>query len=475
MKSWHLIFSSPAGIVIFVVLVTLMSSCGGIDAAREAGEKAAGRGGSKADSGEKKPEPPSQAPESSPSESEDTAGPDVGSSGEATAGAAEATMGTTVAEAGRALEDKYYEDADGNAIPDFIEAENGGDPKVDDCARKGGCGSVSDDVGSSSLADEQNTLLILDSSRSMAEQDSSGLAKIAGAKDALERFVVGTPDSFNLGLMVYGHEGSNSRADRAESCRGIDTFAPLGELEVGSVRQTLGQFQPTGWTPVAGSLEAAAGEFAGEEGAVNRVILVTDGIETCGGDPVAAARALKESGIAVTVDVVGFDVASAAEQEALRQVAEATGGEYADAQSAAELNDYFDDQVARTFEVVGALTCLQFQATDATTCVNFSSSAAVTDLNYELADEPADSGRREAIEGLQDRIEANAEAYKRQIEEATGPRIEELERELDEVQKRYTERYDGEVSWSDPCPEPSVVFASERRTASGSPGRGDEG
>lgn len=467
MKFWHSILSSLLAVALFVVLVTL-TACGGIEAAREAGERAGG-GGSEAGPGGRKPEPSSPAPESSPSES------DVGSAGETTAGGAETTTGTSVAETGRALEDKYYKDSDGNAVPDFIEVENGSDPKVDDCALEGGCGGVSADVGSSSLADEQNTLLILDSSGSMAEQDSSGVAKIQAAKDALERYVVGTPDSFNLGLMVYGHEGSNSRADRAESCRGIDTFAPLGELEVGSVRQALGQFRPTGWTPVAGSLEAAAGEFAGEEGAVNRVILVTDGIETCGGDPVAAARALKESGIAVTVDVVGFDVASSAEQAALRQVAEATGGEYADAQSAAELNDYFDDQVARTFEVVDALTCLQFQATDATTCVNFSSSAAVTDLNYELADEPADSGRREAIEELQDRIEANAEAYKRQIEEATGPRIEELERELEEVQKRYEERYGGEVSWSDPCPEPSVVFASARRASFDSPGRVDDG
>ena len=205
------------------------------------------------------------------------------------------------------------------------------------------------------------------------------------------------------------------------------------------------------------------------------MILVTDGIETCGGDPVAAARALKESGIAVTVDVVGFDVANSAEQAALRRVAEATDGEYADAQSAAELNDYFDDQVARTFEVVGALTCLRLQASGATTCVNFSSSAAVTDLNYELADEPVDSARREAIEELQGRIEANADAYKNQVEEATGPRIEELERELDEVQKRYRERYGGEVSWTNPCLEPSVVFASTRRTASGSPGRAVDG
>lgn len=459
MKFRHSILSSPLAVVLFVVLVTL-ASCGGIEAAREAGERAES-GGSEAGSGGKK--------------SEDTARPDLGSAEETTAGAAEATTDTTVAETGRALEDRYYKDSDGNAIPDFIEVENGSEPKVDDCARKAGCGGVSADVGNSSFADEQNTLLILDSSGSMAEQDSSGVAKIQAAKDALERYVVGTPDSFNLGLMVYGHEGSNSRAERDESCRGIDTFAPLGELEVGSVRQTLGQFQPTGWTPVAGSLEAAAGEFAGKEGAVNRVILVTDGIETCGGDPVAAARALKESGIAVTVDVVGFDVANSAEQAALRQVAEATGGEYADAQSAAELNDYFDDQVARTFEVVGALTCLRLQASGATTCVNFSSSAAVTDLNYELADEPVDSARREAIEELQGRIEANADAYKNQVEEATGPRIEELERELDEVQKRYRERYGGEVSWSSPCPEPSVVFASARRTASGSPGRAVDG
>lgn len=190
------------------------------------------------------------------------------------------------------------------------------------------------------------------------------------------------------------------------------------------------------------------------------MILVTDGIETCDGDPLAAARELKRSGIAVTVDVVGFDVADSSEGEALRRVAEVTGGEYAAAEDAAELNDYFDDAVARVFDVVNALSCLQLQSANATACVNRSSSSAVYDLNRELIGEPADSERREPIEELKDRIEAHADAYKRQIEEATGPHIEELQRELDEANTRFRERYGDEISSSGPCPVPSVVFAS---------------
>jgi len=83
----------------------------------------------------------------------------------------------------------------------------------------------------------------------------------------------------------------------------------------------------------------------------------------------------------------------------------------------------------------------------------------------------AGSERRDAIEELKNRIEANADAYKRQVEESSGPRIEKLQRELEEVQRRYGERYGEEVSFSEPCPEPSVVFASVEGEPSGSTGK----
>jgi hypothetical protein len=71
------------------------------------------------------------------------------------------------------------------------------------------------------------------------------------------------------------------------------------------------------------------------------VILVTDGLETCGGDVRAAAAELTRLGFKVEFYVVGFDVL-AHEMEALREVARAGGGKYLNAQDAAQLNQVFE-------------------------------------------------------------------------------------------------------------------------------------
>ena len=66
------------------------------------------------------------------------------------------------------------------------------------------------------------------------------------------------------------------------------------------------------------------------------VVLVSDGIETCEKDPCALARSLKESGVNVSMHVVGFDVTGGAAQE-LSCIAEASGGRYFAASNAGEL------------------------------------------------------------------------------------------------------------------------------------------
>lgn len=441
-----------------VVLLFFAAACGGREETREAGEEPTR--GTEDSAGE--------AGTQTTVESADT-GSETTSSGPVSAGEEQAqeTVEETDVSEGRVLEDRYYQDSNGNAIPDFIEVEMGRDPEVDECALESDCPGVSGGLGESRLTDEQNTLLILDSSGSMAGQDATGVTKIEAAREALERYVVGTPDSFNLGLMVYGHEGSSDRSDREESCAGIETFAGLGELNVDNAPRTLEQFQPAGWTPIEGSLQAAAEEFAGQEEAANRVILVTDGIETCGGDPVEAARQLKQSGVAVTVDVVGFDLESDSDAQALRAVAEVTGGEYADAGNAAELNDYFVELLSRRIELTQALGCLNVESAEAKACVTgMSVNASSLHLGMLLRDEE-DEERREAIQEIQDRIREYSEAYREQIDEATGPRIDELRRELDEARRRYEERYNEEISFS-PCTEQPMMANGEVTRVPGS-------
>ena len=334
------------------------------------------------------------------------------------------------AEAPRALESKWYVDSDGNFIPDFLEQELGYDPTRNDCASEQ-CGDGG--AGADLLTRQRNTLLILDASGSMAGPAGGGEAKIAAAKASLGRYVKMTPDLVRLGFMVYGHRGSNSESSKRESCAGIDLLAPIGQVPRDQLGRLLDQFEATGWTPIAGALTRASEAFRGKEGAVNRIILVSDGVETCDGDPVTVARQLHDQDIAVRIDVVGFDIQSSAEAQQLGRIAEVTGGKYRDARTRADLDAYFNEQGEALAQTFDAMTCeVKNASTRNWLCdqgmVN-RALARIRELEYAV---PYNSPEARAYRELTQRIQTARTDRQKKYEEA-GARYEELRRQHAEL------------------------------------------
>jgi hypothetical protein len=146
-------------------------------------------------------------------------------------------------------------------------------------------------------------------------------------------------DGLNVGFRIYGHEGSNAEADRPQSCRATELLVPLDGVDRAALLEKVDTFAPTGWTPLARALEEAAGDFSpGGESVTNAVIMVTDGEETCGGDPCRVAAALHAADIALTTHVVGFALTEE-QQQAVRCIAEEGGGRLFAAEDAASLSD----------------------------------------------------------------------------------------------------------------------------------------
>ena len=260
-----------------------------------------------------------------------------------------------------AIGPEWCEDADGNGFPDFVEVELGLDPASEDC----GADTCPVSLDGLTAQLEENTLFILDASGSMAGDAGDGRTKMEAARQALIDYVTVSPTFADLGLLVYGHRGDNSDAGRPESCAGIEPFAEIGALTPDAVAGIVEPIAATGWTPIAASLEAAgplvqaaadADAAEGVDGAANRVVLISDGLETCDGDPVAAAAALAEAGLGVVVDVIGFDLAEA-DRAALAEVAEVTGGRYTDAATGAALDEALASLAAERAEAVEALNC----------------------------------------------------------------------------------------------------------------------
>jgi len=185
-----------------------------------------------------------------------------------------------------------------------------------------------------------NVQLIFDSSGSMAQEVSPGETRIEAARTVLNDVIDAIPEreGVNVGFRVYGHEGSNQEADRAESCQSSELIVPIEGVNKEALRSAVESYEPVGWTPIALSLERAAGDFQPPaENERNAIVLVTDGLETCGGDPCAAAQALADGDVSVTTYVIGFGLTQD-EQATLQCIADAGGGLNLGAGNTEELN-----------------------------------------------------------------------------------------------------------------------------------------
>jgi Mg-chelatase subunit ChlD len=187
--------------------------------------------------------------------------------------------------------------------------------------------------------------IIVDASRSMWGR-MQGEPKMAIAKDILEDVSHWFPDNLDLALRAYGSTSPSESSNCADSA----LLVPFGDGNREPIRQAIAGLSPLGQTPIAYALNQAAADFASQAGD-RAVVLVTDGIESCGGDPAEAARELGAQGI--PVHLIGFGMGNAADEDAasLRAIASASGGRYVTAGSAEELKDALARTVATSFSV----------------------------------------------------------------------------------------------------------------------------
>lgn len=190
-----------------------------------------------------------------------------------------------------------------------------------------------------------NIVMIFDSSGSMAAK-IDGKSKMDIAKNATNKFVEGIKDSeVNLSMVVYGHKGSNSANDKAVSCAGIEEVYWFGPVDPTVIKTKFNNLNPTGWTPIASSLEKAKNILVEKslKGDNNIILLVSDGEETCGGNPIAVTQGIKNANLGIKVNVIGFDVGGATEDQ-LKKIAEAGDGQYSSVKNEKDFEMIFQQQ-----------------------------------------------------------------------------------------------------------------------------------
>lgn len=171
-------------------------------------------------------------------------------------------------------------------------------------------------TGAASAADR--TIVILDASGSMWGQ-VDGKPKLMIARETLHAVLPTLPADAEIGLMAYGHRDKGS-------CEDIQLIVPPAPGTANAITTAADNLKFLGKTPLTAAVKQAAEDLKYTEDKAT-VVLITDGLETCGGDPCALGKELEASGIDFKVDVVGFGL-TAEEGRQVACLAEDTGGKY---------------------------------------------------------------------------------------------------------------------------------------------------
>lgn len=154
----------------------------------------------------------------------------------------------------------------------------------------------------------QQTMIVLDGSNSMWGKIGEK-HKIELARSSIRTLVGDANANIDFGLIAYGHR-------KKSSCNYIKTLSAPAATPRDKLIQTAEGIMPRGKSPVSQALSTAAKQLNNHSG---RILLVSDGVESCGGDPCKTAQTLTEKYPNLQIDVIGFNPAKEAQLECIAE------------------------------------------------------------------------------------------------------------------------------------------------------------
>ena len=146
-------------------------------------------------------------------------------------------------------------------------------------------------------------LFLLDGSGSMvAAMDNSTRWTIA--VDLMSRMIdsLRQVDDLEVGLRVFGHTVPITSKD----CHDTKLEVPFGPHNHKLFKNALRRVSPLGYTSITESILASAEDFPKDKTARNVLVIITDGVEECDGDPCAVSAALQKKGIILKPFIIGM-------------------------------------------------------------------------------------------------------------------------------------------------------------------------
>ena len=202
---------------------------------------------------------------------------------------------------------------------------------------------------------EGTVILAFDVSTSMAAKDEEP-TRLDYAKASARGFVDKQPSSIRMGVVAFGGSAlvlQQPTRDKNEALSAINRLAPQGDTDIGrgilaSLGAIAGKVTTAAGGTEGGNPETPIGYYGG-----TAIVLLTDGENTDGPDPLELADLASAAGVRIypvglgstsgsVLQVDGFSIATALDEDTLKQIARTTGGTYYPAADPATLAQVYD-------------------------------------------------------------------------------------------------------------------------------------
>ena len=146
-------------------------------------------------------------------------------------------------------------------------------------------------------------LFLMDASKSMTGK-WQGESKYKIARTILSKILdsLKTVDNVQVALRVYGH----TKNYPPQNCNDTRLEIPFADGNIDEIKYRLKQISPKGTSPIAASLLKTKDDFTACDNCRNIIVLITDGIEECGGDICEVSASLQKQGIILKPFIIGI-------------------------------------------------------------------------------------------------------------------------------------------------------------------------
>jgi len=182
----------------------------------------------------------------------------------------------------------------------------------------------------------------------MTDKTPEGVTKMDAAKKAVTELIRKLPDGKLLTFTVYGHKVFGK--DKKRGCGAVEVVCSGRQLTPklkDALENAIDTLKPVGWTPLAKAIRDTGDDLLKRKN-MCEFIVITDGMETCDGNPALEAKKLNQAlNLPGGVNVILFG-GDEKEKDAVKKIADEGGGKYYDAGSIRDLLRGLDDVKERT-------------------------------------------------------------------------------------------------------------------------------